>query len=206
MAAERRSREARREQIAEAALEVIARHGTRSLSVGAVARRIGIVPSAIYRHFRGKEEILSAAIGRMGERLLENAGRAAAGEGDTIPRLRNLLRDHVRAIREGYAGPRIVFAEGIDGGGVSHRMEVYHVIRRYLDRVAGILRQGQRAGDLRGDLDPEATAVHFLGLIQPAATLWYLSAGKFDVLMNAERSFEQFADAIRKKGKRQRVS
>jgi|MudIll2142460700_1097286.scaffolds.fasta_scaffold02627_2 AcrR family transcriptional regulator len=205
MAAEKRSREARREQIAEAALEVIARHGTRSLSVGAVARRIGIVPSAIYRHFRGKEEILSAAIGRMGERLLENAGRAAAGEGDTIPRLRNLLRDHVRAIREGYAGPRIVFAEGIDGGGVSHRMEVYHVIRRYLDRVAGILRQGQRAGDLRGDLDPEATAVHFLGLIQPAATLWYLSAGKFDVLMNAERSFEQFADAIRKKGKRQRV-
>jgi len=205
MAAEKRSREARREQIAEAALEVIARHGTRSLSVGAVARRIGIVPSAIYRHFRGKEEILSAAIGRMGERLLENAGRAAGGEGDTIPRLRNLLRDHVRAIREGYAGPRIVFAEGIDGGGVSHRMEVYHVIRRYLDRVAGILRQGQRAGDLRGDLDPEATAVHFLGLIQPAATLWYLSAGKFDVLMNAERSFEQFADAIRKKGKRQRV-
>lgn len=84
-------------------------------------------------------------------------------------------------------------------------MEVYHVIRRYLDRVAGILRQGQRAGDLRGDLDPEATAVHFLGLIQPAATLWYLSAGKFDVLRNAERSFEQFADAIRKKGKRQRV-
>jgi len=205
MAAEKRSREARREQIAEAALEVIARHGTRSLSVGAVARRIGIVPSAIYRHFRGKEEILSAAIGRMGERLLENAGRAAAGEGDTIPRLRNLLRDHVRAIREGYAGPRIVFAEGIDGGGVSHRMEVYHVIRRYLERVAGILRQGQRAGDLRGDLDPEATAVHFLGLIQPAATLWYLSAGKFDVLMNAERSFEQFADAIRNKGKRQQV-
>jgi AcrR family transcriptional regulator len=205
MAAEKRSRETRREQIAEAALEVIARHGTRSLSVGAVARRIGIVPSAIYRHFRGKEEILSAAIGRMGERLLENAGRAAAGEGGTIPRLRKLLRDHVRAIREGYAGPRIVFAEGIDGGGVSHRMEVYHVIRRYLDRVAGILRQGQRDGDLRGDLDPEATAVHFLGLIQPAATLWYLSAGKFDVLLNAERSFEQFADAIRKKGKRQRV-
>lgn len=196
MAAEKRSREARREQIAEAALEVIARHGTRSLSVGAVARRIGIVPSAIYRHFHGKEEILSAAIERMGERLLENAARAAAGKGGTIRRLRKLLRDHVRAIREGYAGPRIVFAEGIDGGGVSHRREVYHVIRRYLDRVAEILRQGQRAGDLRGDLDPEATAVHFLGLIQPAATLWYLSAGKFDVTLYAERSFEQFADAI----------
>jgi AcrR family transcriptional regulator len=196
MAAEKRSREARREQIAEAALEVIARHGTRSLSVRAVARRIGIVPSAIYRHFHGKEEILSAAIEQMGERLLENAARAAAGKGGTIQRLRRLLQDHVRAIREGYAGPRIVFAEGIDGGGVSHRMEVYHVIRRYLDRVAEILRQGQQAGDLRGDLDPEATSVHFLGLIQPAATLWYLSAGRFDVTLYAECSFDQFAESI----------
>jgi len=98
MAAEKRSREARREQIAEAALEVIARHGTRSLSVRAVARRIGIVPSAIYRHFHGKEEILSAAIEQMGERLLENAARAAAGKGGTIQRLRMLLQDHVRAI------------------------------------------------------------------------------------------------------------
>lgn len=196
MAAEKQSRETRREQIAEAALEVIARYGTRSLSIGAVARRIGIVPSAIYRHFHGKEEILSAAIERMGERLLENAARAAAGKGDTIQRLRKLLQDHVRAIREGYAGPRIVFAEGIDAGGVSHRMEVYHVIRRYMDRVAEILRQGQRAGDLRGDLDPETTAVHFLGLIQPAATLWYLSGGKFDVSLYAERSFAQFAESI----------
>ncbi|MHB1026006.1 MAG: TetR/AcrR family transcriptional regulator [Desulfobacteria bacterium] len=196
MAAEKRSREARREQIAEAALEVIARQGTRSLSVRAVARRIGIVPSAIYRHFHGKEEILSAAIEQMGERLFGSAACAAAGKGGTIQRLRKLLQDHVRAILEGYAGPRIVFAEGIDGGGVSHRMEVYHVIRRYLDRVAEILRQGQQAGDLRGDLDPETTSVHFLGLIQPAATLWYLSAGKFDVTLYAERSFAQFAESI----------
>ena len=75
-------------------------------------------------------------------------------------------------------------------------MEVYLVIRRYMDRVAEILRQGQQAGDLRGDLDPEATAVHFLGLIQPAATLWYLSGGKFDVGLHAERSFAQFAESI----------
>jgi hypothetical protein len=38
--------------------------------------------------------------------------------------------------------------------------------------------------------------VHFLGLIQPAATLWYLSAGKFDITLYAERSFAQFAESI----------
>jgi AcrR family transcriptional regulator len=197
MATPKRSRASRREQIAEAALEVIAKRGTRSLSVVEVARRTGIVPSAIYRHFHGKEEILSAAIERMGERLLENVAHAAAGKGGAVDRLRSLLRSHVRTIRQGFAGPRIIFAEGIDGGGVSHRMEVYHVIRRYLDGVAEIVRRGQQDGDLKEELDPGSTAVHFLGLVQPAATLWYLSAGKFDADLYADRSFDQFAASIR---------
>jgi AcrR family transcriptional regulator len=197
MATVKRSRESRREQIAEAALEVIARRGTRSLSVGEVARLTGIVPSAIYRHFHGKEEILSAAIERMGERLLENVRHAASGKGGAIERLRGLLRSHVRTIRQGFAGPRIIFAEGIDGGGVSHRMEVYHVIRRYLEGVAEIVRRGQQDGDLKEELDPGSTAVHFLGLVQPAATLWYLSAGKFDAALYADKSFDQFAASIR---------
>lgn len=195
MAVEKMRKAARRDQIAEAALEVISRHGTGQLNVGAVARRIGIVPSAVYRHFGSKEEILSAAIARMGEHLLKNVDRAVREEGSRA-RLRKLLRLHIGTIREGYAGPRIIFAEGIDGGGVSHRMEIYHIIRRYLDRVAGILREGRQLGDLREDIDPGSTAVHFLGLIQPAATLWYLSAGKFDVTRAAERSFAQFIEAI----------
>jgi len=195
MAVEKMRKAARRDQIAEAALEVISRHGSGQLNVGAVARRIGIVPSAVYRHFRGKEEILSAAIARMGEHLLKNVDRAVRETGSRA-RLRKLLRLHIGTIRDGYAGPRIIFAEGIDGGGVSHRMEIFHIIRRYLERVAGIVREGQRLGDLRDDLDPGSTAVHFLGLVQPAATLWYLSAGKFDVTRASERAFAQFIEAI----------
>lgn len=197
MGAVRQSREVRRDQIAEAALEVISRRGVRNLSVDSVARRVGIVPSALYRHFRGKEEIVSAAIERMGERLLENVDRASARADGTEERLRGLLRLHVDTIRKGYAGPRIIFAEGVEGGAVSHRMEIYHVIRRYLDRVAEIIRRGQERDEVRRDLDAGAAAVHFLGLIQPAATLWFLSAGRADVSRCAEGSFDQFVLGIR---------
>ncbi len=195
MAVVKMRRDARRDQIAEAALEVISRHGAGRLNVGTLARRIGIVPSAVYRHFRNKEEVLSAAIARMGERLLSNVDRAVRENGSRA-RLHKLLRLHLRTIRDGYAGPRIIFAEGIDGGTVSHRMEIFHIIRRYLDRVAGIIEEGQRRGDVRRDIDPGATAVHFLGLIQPAAILWYLSAGKFDVTRASERAFAQFIEAV----------
>lgn len=196
MAVEKLKTGARREQIAEAALDLISAGGVKALSVGAVARRIGIVPSAVYRHFRGKEEIVSAAIARMGDRLVENVVLASREEAGATDRLRRLLDLHIRTIREGHAGPRIIFAEGIGDGRTPHRREIYRVIRRYMEKVAEIVREGQSRGEIRGDIDPEAAAVHFIGLIQPAATLWHFSGGRFDVTRHAERVFLLFAESI----------
>ena len=50
----------RREQIAEAALGLVAAEGVRRLSIAAVARRVGLVPSGIYRHYKSKDQVLDA--------------------------------------------------------------------------------------------------------------------------------------------------
>ena len=47
----------RKRQIAEAALAVVAEHGVGGMTVARVARLIGLVPSAIYRHFADRTEI-----------------------------------------------------------------------------------------------------------------------------------------------------
>lgn len=56
MSIERISTQTRREQIAEAALNLIASQGIAFLSMAVLARRIGVVPSAIYRHFDSKDK------------------------------------------------------------------------------------------------------------------------------------------------------
>src|SRR4030066_1931766 len=82
----------RRDQIARAALALIASRGTHALSVAAVARRVGLVPSAIYRHFRSKDEVLDAAIAHVGDLLLGNAAGARAATGAPIEGLPAPLR------------------------------------------------------------------------------------------------------------------
>jgi len=42
--------EIRQEQIAQAALRLIAKHRYHQLSVASLAKEVGVVPSAIYRH------------------------------------------------------------------------------------------------------------------------------------------------------------
>ena len=50
MRASKTKTEIRQDQIATAALELMAQHGPKSLNLAALARKVGVVPSAIYRH------------------------------------------------------------------------------------------------------------------------------------------------------------
>ena len=55
---EKLNTEVRQEQIIQAAMNLIASRGLKGLSMAALANRIGLVPSAIYRHFKSKNDIV----------------------------------------------------------------------------------------------------------------------------------------------------
>jgi len=188
--------EVRQEQIAEAALRVVGERGVRALNMGAIARRVGIVPSAIYRHFQGKEEVLDAVVNLIGTRLKKNVAAVCDETDDPVERLHMLLERHVRLIRENEAIPRVVFSESVYGGVPERKRRLYRVIKSYLDRVGDIVAEGQRQGRLSDGLEPDQAAVMFLGMIQPGAILWHLSDGEFDVTRQAEKAWEVFRNVL----------
>jgi AcrR family transcriptional regulator len=58
-----------RESLVQASLEVIAEQGPEGFTLRDIARRLGVAPSAPYRHFADKEEVLAAVAAECGERL-----------------------------------------------------------------------------------------------------------------------------------------
>lgn len=196
MSLEKLRTEVRREQIAQAVLALVADRGLRGLSMGGLARRVGLVPSAIYRHFRSKEEALDAALDLIGERLLGNVAAVRGLSSDSLGRLRELLRRHVTLIRENGAIPRVVFSDAVFHGPSRRRGRVWKMIRSYLASVAAMVEEGQEEGAIRADLDPHTASVMFLGLIQPSAILWALSDGSFDIMRQADESWALFRAVI----------
>jgi len=189
--------EIRQEQIAQAALAVVARHGLRRLNMAQVARVVGVVPSALYRHFPSKDAILDTVMGLVRERLLENVRAVTDAASDPFEQLRLLLKRHVQFIAEHEALPRIIFSEQVYEGRPGRRRAVFRTIQAYLEKVADIVRKGQTDGRIRKDVDASTVAVMFLGLIQPAAILFHMSEGQFDVTGHTERAWEIFVEAIR---------
>lgn len=86
-----------RERVVTEALAVIAADGAQSLSMRALAARLGVVPGALYRHVRGKEQlydlILDAVLGEVDCRT-DPAQPWTAQVAALAGRLRAVLEDH----------------------------------------------------------------------------------------------------------------
>ena len=63
------------------------------------------------------------------------------------------------------------------------------MINSYLKRIAAIVLEGQREGQIRRDLEPDTVSTMFLGLVQPAAVLWNLSNGDLDVTKHVQKAW-----------------
>ncbi len=199
MSAEKLETRIRREQIVQAALSLVASDGLKRVSVARVARRVGLVPSALYRHFSNQDEILDAVMAAVQGRLAENV-RAAREEGTTaLGRLQALLRRHVAMLEEHVGLPRLVFSDEAYAGRPRRRAQMYKGIRAYLDRVADIVREGQQSGEVDKGVDPASAALLFLGLVMPAAMLGQLSGGELRVHAHTGDGWTLFERALRKR-------
>jgi len=191
----KRKTQVRREQIAQAALEELAEHGPAELKLAPIAARLGLVISAIYRHYSSKEEILNAVIELIGSRLEANVSEASRISENPLARLEFLLQRHVALVRQNSGIPRLLFSGEVFGGGSGQRERLFRLIDGYLARVAEIIGEGQLAGSIRADVDAPTLAVHFLGIVQPAVILGHLSDGRFDVARHAKKAWRLFVDA-----------
>lgn len=196
MRAEKLETAVRREQIARATLGLIAEGGMRAVRIGAVARRVGVAPSAIYRHFSGKEDLLEAIVGLLDTRLRSNLELAKTSSDDPIEILGDLLSRQVGQIRENQAIPRIIFSDDFCAGQSERRVRVYGILRGFLAEVSGLIRAGQLEGRVRPDLDPQVAAVMFVGLFMPPGILWFLSGGEFDVTHQTREGWKVFRRSI----------
>ena len=196
MRARKTKTEVRQEQIAQAALGVVERHGLRGLNVARVAKAVGVVPSGLYRHYAGKDGVLDTVLDLIAARINANVARARLNGTSALDRLHELLRRHAELVRRNSAIPRVVFSEEMLHGRAAHRRRMYEIIRGYLRQVEQLIREGQREGCIRAGVDPEAASVLFLGLLQPSVLLWAMSDGEFDVSTHAEAGWRLFVEAI----------
>jgi len=182
----------RQDQIVKAAINLMAEHGSRGVTISRIANRLGIVPSAIYRHYKNKDQIYEAMIDFIGTQLQENIKRTLDTQPDPVQQLHGVLQKHIQFICENQSVPRIVFSGELYKNNPRHRERLYKMIQSYLNELAFLIKRGQSQRQIRKTIDPHAAAIFFLGIVQPATILWDLSNGEYDVTKQSEKIWELY--------------
>ena len=167
----RKTTEIRREEILRAALFIVEQQGLDNLNTNAIAALIQLVPSAIYRHFKNKEEIIAALIDFIGERLQQNLQQATTQEGTALERLKSLFELHVKLLQEEPSIPRILYFLISSERNQELKKKMLAEIDAYVYETKKLLLQGKKAGEINPAVDVAAAAMMFLGMIQPLVIL-----------------------------------
>ena len=156
----------RRAHIVEAALGLVANQGLRRLNIGAVARRVGLVPSGIYRHFKSKDELLAAVLDRIEQRLLANVQEAREESDDPLDRLKGVLMRHIRYPAEGkvFSIPRMIFSEDVRTDGPNASNGCFNSSPAISNKSARSC-QGQSEGCIRRDVDVQTITMMLFGIM-----------------------------------------
>jgi len=99
--------ETRRQQIAEAALAVLAEEGVGRLTARTIAKRIGVTDGTLFRHFEDKQEIVLAAMGLLEAALLADL----EVQGAPIERLEQMFRRRASFVGTHSSVGHLIFSE-----------------------------------------------------------------------------------------------
>ena len=149
-----------RARLVDVAARVFAERGYVATTFGELIEAAGVSKGAFYFHYRSKEELALAVLEQVKGRHLEAfRARLAQGPGDAGP-LR-AMADAFLALTDDEPAGSITLAHELASSLAASpevRAEAAAVTRRWLDLVAGVVADAQRAGDVRASLDPTQVA------------------------------------------------
>ena len=187
----KKSTHIRREEIVQAALQVIGDKGVHGLTITEIAGRAGMSDANIYRHFKGKQEILEALGDFISEAVMGKAAGIAAGKGSALEKIEIIFRSHAALIAANPGLPRFMLSEEIHLGDPRLAKTIAGKMSGYIETLSDIIAAGIKSGELRS-LSPRETAITLLGMIQFTAWRWSITRGAFNLDVEAERLWNNF--------------
>ncbi len=153
----------RRKQIVNAGLELCRQEGIASLRTEKIARRIGVTPGALFRHFPSKSAILQAMAESLLERLEATVPEDSLSGWDWIEAH---VKERVRLLKED-PDVRMLFSEGfIFALPPEAQQKVHQAFMQSWERLAENVRLAQKEGRVRDDLEAHELGAAIVGLVQ----------------------------------------
>ena len=178
-----------REDILDAAAQVIRRKGFNGASMAAIAKAVNLQKASLYHHVSSKQEILLALLDRAIEMLTEQIGPLASRTAPADEKLREMTRTYLRLLAENADLASVLLFEHRS---LEPKQHARHIPNR--DKFEALWRDVISEGvaaDVFHCSDPALTVRGLLGLLNWTLT-WYRPKGDLSIEAIADQYVDLF--------------
>ena len=175
-----RQREERAALILGAAQEVFADKGYYDASIDEIAAHAGIAKGTVYLHFDSKEDLLVALVEQQIIGFLAQVDHARSENLPVRARLEHILLDVYTRMHEQRNQVLLELNTrfGLTRRVIDRRAEVAAHIARAMERIAELLEEGKRTGELDGTVPTPVMVATFVTLVWPSGYEHLLTSGQ----------------------------
>ena len=190
-----REEQFRREIVLEAAEALFAEKGFVHTTVADIARQSELAKGSLYQLFQSKEEIFTAILDRKMSGVLEKLNDLLAGDISPTEKIHILIRTKLEGFWDAKDWTKIYLNElrgfhwSVDPCFIERHREQIH---KYQKRVEEIIRDGQKAGELRNDISSSTLLAVFSGITNGVIHRWLHDPDSLDFEESVRKVAEIF--------------
>jgi TetR/AcrR family fatty acid metabolism transcriptional regulator len=182
----------KRERILRAAIRVFARKGFYATRVSEIAKAAGVADGTIYLYFKNKDAVLISIFEDRIGKLLTILREEVGGDEAVDAKLRRIVELQL-GLLEGQRDLAEVITVNLRQSSRLLKQYGAPLFTEYLEIIAGVFAEGQRAGIVRRDLNPIILARALWGGLDGIALTWALSDGE---PTNLRKAAQQYASVF----------
>lgn len=190
----------RRRQIIDATVRVMGEKGWQEASIDEISKAAGVSRGLVSYHFGDKSALLAGVLERCREVFVDTVAVSVGPGLDPVYRLRMVTRTAILMARKESLTYDVFLhftASARSDPGLSDRLR--QLYRDFRQGTARVIRDGQRSGAFRLDVDPESAAANHIGTIIGIAFQWLLDPAAFDLDLAARNAEDALLSHLTKR-------
>jgi len=185
-------------EIIEAATQLIGEKGIQNLTTKNLAAEIGFSEPALYRHFKGKTDILKSVLVFYKETLSQGLQKIFSSDITGLDKIKKMIEFQFDHFIKKPAVIMVIFAETSFQYDSLLSKQVSEVMAQKRKMVGKIIASGQAEGSIRNDISADQLTTTVMGSMRFTILSWRLSNFEFDLLNEGKILWNTIETLIKK--------
>lgn len=184
-------------EIIEAAGKILTESGVNGLTTKNLAEKVGFGESALYRHFKGKEEIIVTMLHYLAANMDERYTKAITADQTTEEKFRTLFQNQFTFFHKNPHFVVAVFSDGLMEESQRINDAILRIMAIKTKHLMPIVLEGQQNGTFTNDLAAEELLHIIMGAFRLQMYKWRVANFQFDILQKGNKMIDAILKLIK---------